>query len=245
VRRGDRVEITGLLRDPMQPGNPGQFDYAAYLADRGVSKLVFVPDAGLVRPLASGGPGPLRFLESLRNRMADALYASLPPRDAALLAALLLGDAGGLQPASREAFTRAGTVHLLAVSGLHLMLVVAGLYLFLRCVRLRGKGAAVVLIAFVWFFVALTGARTSVLRAAWMTTVYLGATLLGRERDSLNALAFSALVLLWMRPTDLFAPGFQLSFAAVLGILLLARPRGRCRTCPAPPARSRRSTPGR
>jgi competence protein ComEC len=106
------------------------------------------------------------------------------------------------------------------------MLAVSGVYFLLRLVGLPGRSTAVVLIVFVWFFAGLTGGRTPVLRAATMSTVYFGAELFHRERDSVNALLLSAALLLLWRPGDLFAPGFQLSFAAVIGILSFSRPLG-------------------
>jgi competence protein ComEC len=224
LARGDRIDVMGLLRDLPEPGNPGQFDFGSHLSSLGVVKVLTTPSPDNIRTIDRGNPGPIRLLERLRNALALALHESLPERDSALLAALLLGDQSRLSPASRQTFSRSGTIHLLAVSGLHLMLVLSGFYFLLRLLGVQGKLQAGILIASAWIFVGLTGARTPVLRAAIMSSVYLGAGLFGRERDPWNALFLSAGILLLVRPTDLWAPGFQLSFAAVMGILAFGRP---------------------
>jgi competence protein ComEC len=221
---GDLVEIVGLLRDLPVSGNPGQFDFGARLSDRGISKLITTPSRETVRILERGFPGPRALLQRLRNGMAATIAREFPEREGALLAALLLGDQGRIAGETRDDFVRSGTIHLLAVSGLHLVLVASGLFFALRWVGVTGRPAAAILVAFVWAFAALTGAGTPVLRAAVMTTVYLVADLVGKERDSWNALAISAVILLVARPSEAFGAGFQLSYGAVMGILLFARP---------------------
>jgi competence protein ComEC len=222
--RGDRLEALGLLQDLPKAGNPGQFDFGKHLAERDIVRILSTPSWENLRRTERGSPGPLRLLERLRNHASQSLARALPGDDGALLSALLLGDQSRLTSASRTAFVRSGTVHLLAVSGLHLMLTVSGVYFLLRLLGLRGRSSAVVLIVFVWLFAGLTGGRTPVLRAATMSTVYFGAELFHRERDGVNALLLAAALLLLWRPGDLFAPGFQLSFAAVIGILAFSRP---------------------
>jgi competence protein ComEC len=220
------VEVTGTLRDLPRAGNPGQFEFGEHLADRGIMKLMTASSGNCVKLLEKGSYGPARILWTIRARSSMAIQRALPGEDGGLLAALLLGDRSGLDPASRQAFTYSGTVHLLAVSGLHLMLVATGIFLLIRLMGIRGKFAASLLIVFVWLFAGLTGGRTPVVRAAVMSTVYFAAELFGRERSGFDATLLSAGILLFSRPSDLFSPGFQLSFSAVLGILAFARPLG-------------------
>ncbi len=224
IDRNDRIELVGMLIDLPDPGNPAQFDFGDHLENLGVGKILSVPSPENVVMLERGGFGIRRTVEAIRHRLLGAIGDAFPPEDGALLSALLLGEPSRLDPGAREVFARSGTVHLLAVSGLHLMLVVSGFFFLLKLLGIRGRPAAVLIIAFVWLFVLLTGSRTPVMRAGIMTTVYFGAQIFGRERDSWNALALSGGILLLHNPSRIFAPGFQLSFAAVAGILAFTEP---------------------
>jgi competence protein ComEC len=220
-RFGERVLLTGRPQRPVGPKVPGGFDQAAYLARQGID-LTLKPTK--VERL---GPGNLSFFRrgavATRLRLESVLRAALPARDAALVAGLLFGSRTDLPPDVKQAFQESGVVHLLAVSGGNVAMILLPFILFLRYVGLRPRWAGAAGIPLVWFFVFLTGASPSVMRAGVMATLVLLGDLLQRERNALNTLGAAAGILLLFEPGLLFDIGFQLSASATLGILLFAR----------------------
>lgn len=230
VRQGDVVELRGFLRRPQGLRNPGGFDYAAYLARRGICCTIYVdvPDHVEVQRNRRRVVGmTLVTVRQHVRRQINRYVLSVGGR--AVLRALLLGDRSRITDAQRERFARTGLMHLLAVSGLHVFLVGVVLYVLLRPLLMRFQlewrateaGRAFVTIAVLCFYMLLTGARPSVVRAVVMATLFIGGILFQRSAHSLNTLGVAALVLLAVRPPALFDVGFQLSMAAVAGIVTL------------------------
>ncbi len=229
VGHGDRVGLTGAIRRLRTFDNPHGFDTARFYAHRGVWAGVSLPARSLeiLRPGDAGGPQAA--IEAVRRLLAEKIERAVGPREAAILKALVVGDRSGIDPGLREVFTRTGTGHLLAISGLHVGLVAAfafaGFRLLLGRVpaALRAgwtrKGAMVLAFFPVLLYALLAGFSPSTQRAFLIVAVFLGAVLAEREAEPLNALAAAALAILVVQPTSLFSISFQLSFAAVAGIL--------------------------
>lgn len=219
---GERVQLQGKLERPPGPRRPGAFDEAAYLARQGV---FFIAEGRSVTVMGPGRLDPFRRAAvALRQKMEEVLRATLPAEDAALMAGLLLGSRTDLPEEISQAFRESGVFHLLAVSGGNVAMVLVPFLAMLRWGGFRRRWAAAGGIPLVIFFVLLTGATPSVLRAGLMAGLVLLGDLLGRERDGLNTLGAAVLVLLVAKPSLLFDVGFQLSAAATLGILLFTRP---------------------
>ena len=218
VGEGQRVALDSPLHRPTGFRNPGGFDYPAHLARRGILVVGSTSADRVVAVTADDPPWPVR----VRRWAAGRLGAHLPPASAALLGGLLLGERAQLAPETEDAFRRAGVLHVLAVSGFNVALVASSVFLVLGAVRIpwraRAAGAAIAIVG----FAMVVGAEPSVLRATVMALTVLGAILLERESQLLNALALAGLLLLAWRPEDLWDPGFQLSFAATAGIVWLA-----------------------
>ncbi len=231
LRRGDAVEIWGRLAAPPAQRNPAGFDYGAYLQRRGIHALL-TADAEDVRVLRASEAGRT-LVERARRYVRRQLRRHVAhPGARVVLGALLLGERHDLDDAVREAFVRTGLMHLLAVSGLHVMLVGWVFYQLLRPLLARAGlpwpwaeplRAALTMGALV-FYLLLTGAPASVVRAVIMTGLFVGGALVQRPTRALNTLGVAALVLLALRPAQLFDVGFQLSFAAV-GALVTLTPR--------------------
>ena len=217
---GDAVLLTGGLESP--PSDIG-FDYAAYLARRGIFSTVWHPR---IETLANGGGRPVRaFLLSLNSKLADALGSSLPEPEASLAQSLLLGRRGAMQDSVSDAFSRTGTAHLLAVSGLHLGILLAAVLALALALLGRQRYLYVwIAIACVWAYAALTGMRPPVARAAIMATVFLLAELAGRQKHAPTALAFAAALMVAVQPQLLWHTSFQLSVLAMAGLVLLYQP---------------------
>ncbi len=218
---GQSVALEGELTLPRRPGNPGEFDYRAYLTRRGVAALF---DAytreDLGRPAGPSLTGPAL---ALRRRLGAAVKAHLPATEAALLEGIVFGGSRGLPPEVEKAFRDAGVFHILAVSGSNVAFVGGAMLWLARRLRVRPQRAALTAIGAVWFYALMTGLGASVGRASIMATVILFGRVIGRPADAANSLALAALVILGRSPLAVHDPGFQLSFGATAGLLLFAR----------------------
>lgn len=230
LHRGDRVRLDARLRPPRPRRNPADFDYAAHLARQGLWTTAAAYDAQALTAGASTLGVFGRLVEGVRAYTERTLRRFVPGPDAqALLVALVLGDRSGLGDATNAAFRNTGLLHLLAVSGLHVLLVGMLLYELLRGLLRRTRLSyrqveavrAVVTLAVLIVYAALTGASASVVRAVAMAAVVILANLTQRPSSGMNALGVAALVVLTVRPSQLVEPGFQLSFAAVAGLVVL------------------------
>lgn len=227
-RFGDRVELSGRLQEPPGPRVPGGYDRRAHLARQGIYLTL---ETGSASVTGAGRLNPLRrAAAALRGRMEQVLKATLPPREAGLMAGLLLGSRRDLPDEIKDAFKASGVFHLLAVSGAHLAMIILPILGLLRYLGLSRRAASGALIPLVLFFMLLTGGSPSVLRAGLMAMLVLLGEVLNRERDAVNTLGAACLLLLLWQPTLLFEVGFQLSVSATLGILLFARPLERWMT---------------
>jgi competence protein ComEC len=223
LAEGQRLAVDTRLDRPVGFRNPGTFDYAEHLRRRDVTVVGTVRGAQVVVLDDAGPPWHAR----VRRHAVAAIQEALPPTSAALLAGLLLGERGGLPPDVDAAFRRAGVSHVLAVSGFNVALVAATVWALLALARAPRRVAVIGALVVVVGYAAVTGPQPSVLRAALMAVLVLLALLLDREAAVLNSLALAALVILACRPADLHDPGFQLSFAATAGIVLVPVPRRR------------------
>lgn len=218
---GEGVEVRGRLDRPAGARVPGGFDQADYLARQGV---YLVLETG---PAVLQGPGDLdplrRAAVAVRLKLEGVLRRALPPRESALLAGLLFGSRSELPEEIAQSFRSAGVFHLLAVSGGNVAMLIIPLLTVLQRAGMGVRGASAAAIPVVIFFVFLSGASPSVLRAGLMAVLVLLGDVLERERDALGTLGVACALLLVWSPVLLFDLGFQLSVGATLGILLLAR----------------------
>ena len=224
LRYGDRIEVEGVLRRPNGQRNPGGFDYRFYLARRGVFGILQLDrDQEIVATDRSSFP-PLHWTESLRRRVEDVIDAAYSENriHAQVLKGMLLGLRSELSPDILDAFRNSGSIHILAVSGLHVGLIATVCFFGFSLLRLPRKATDLLTIAAVVLYACLVGFRPSVFRASLMAVIYLISRIIERDRDLFNLLAFAALVLLLINPAQLWDIGFQLSFAAVAAIVYLA-----------------------
>jgi competence protein ComEC len=227
---GDGIRVPARVRPSPLARNPGGRDAALRAAAAGVSgeALATGPIVRVERAT------PLALLEVGRQRFAAAATAALPAREAGVVRAIGTGDRGGIDRVTSDAFARSGLAHILAVSGLHLVVVAFGLERLVRALLLRvdpiarradpRRLAAAIALPATLLYALATGAGAPVLRAALAAGVSFLGALLDREADPLNTLALAVLVLLGLDPGALLDASLQLSLAAVLGICLWASP---------------------
>ncbi|CAA9260948.1 MAG: DNA internalization-related competence protein ComEC/Rec2 [uncultured Cytophagales bacterium] len=225
LRYGDELLVRGAPRPVPPPANPGEFDYRAYLAIGQVYHQCFVK-AGAYEVTGHGSPNPV-FAASLRVRAwADGVFRQYvpDPREYAIATGLVLGIRDVLDDELRDAYASAGAMHVLAVSGAHVVIVFWIITLLLgglKRVRFGNLLFAAVSLALLWFYAFVTGLSASVLRAVVMFSFVVVAEALGREKSTYNLVAASAFFLLGWNPHLLLDVGFQLSYVAILGIVYL------------------------
>ncbi len=222
---GHRIVARGQLRLPSGERNPGDFNYQKYLAAQDIHAIFRVSAAAHIVMLNRGEGHPImaRVVYPVREFVLRAVDASLDGQPAALLKALLVGVRGEVDTGVRDAFANAGVIHVLAVSGLHVGFVLVALIGLFSFLRIPNPWRILLVMVALVFYALLTGLKPSVVRATVMAIVYLGGQMLQRRAHLLNTLSIAALIILMLSPLDLFEPGFQLSFAALLGIIFIYR----------------------
>ncbi len=228
-RYGDRIRFRLRPVIPRDSGNPGGFNYASYLARRGIYVTGFLDNDREVELVAREAGNLRGYIEGLRRIIRRHVRNNFSATNGPLLKALIIGDMGEISKDMRGAFTAAGVNHVLSISGLHvamLGLVVFALirfgcacstYLLLRWNLF--KVAAFVSFIAVVFYTALAGAMVPTVRSAIMIGVYQLAVLLDREEEVFTSLALAALLIALVWPGVVADISFQLSFLAVLFIV--------------------------
>ena len=222
ARIGERVRIRGVLKPAPWPAAPGLFDYGGYLRRSGFAALMSARSAGALTILPRPVSRWVSFWDDARSYARRAIRHGLTPRQAGIVTGLVLGDRSGLPRDVLDQFQDCGVVHILAVSGLHVGMILFGVGWALRMAFGWRRWIAGILIVLAWSYAALTGGNPPVVRASTMATVLLLAPIAGRSFDPWNALAVSALVTLSIDPPAVLGASFQLSYAAVAGILWVA-----------------------
>jgi competence protein ComEC len=214
--------VRGRLRRPRPPSD-GSFDFAAHLQRRGVAGELLLDDARLTGERRGCLPG---VLDRMRAHARRAVASGLPPPEGALTRGMVLGEDEAIAPAVREDFRDSGLAHLLAVSGQNVMLLVALSMPLLALAGLGPRGRGIALLGLVALYVPLAGAGPSLQRAGVMGAAGIAAMILSRPASRWYALLLAAAVTLALNPRTWEDPGWQLSFAAVVGILTVGVPLG-------------------
>jgi len=217
-RYGDRLEVTGYLQTP--PEFPS-FSYRDYLAAKGIHSIV---DRPRIERIARDQGSPIfAALWGLKDRARETIAAILPEPQSALLTGILLGDDSGLPESVKNEFRATGTSHIVAISGYNFVILLT--LASVPAIRLFGRRRAVpILLLAVLGYTLLVGASASVVRAAIMGALTLTATYLGRQTAALNSVFVAAIFMTLLDPFTLGDVGFQLSFAATLGLVIYTRP---------------------
>jgi competence protein ComEC len=217
---GDVLEVTGRLTRPDGPLNPGERDQRSLLLDRRITAELRVKrSADPVVRLEEGWRSSLfGWLAAIRGWGTRALQRSLPD-ESGLATALLLGDSTALDREEWDQYVRTGVIHVLAISGQHLVVLGWFLWLVFRLCGVRRRHAAWAVAIFLMGYALMTGARPSAVRAAVMVGIVCGGIILRRPVMRANSFAFAFLVIVAVNPTDPFTAGCQLSFLSVFILL--------------------------
>lgn len=220
INKYDVIQVATTLFPIENKNNPGDFDLQLFWKSKGIKEMCFFQE------------DDFQFLDKVPNNsfydiIADLnilfisiLATYLDGEELAIGTALILGDKSLLDSEIRNAFTSTGAMHALAVSGLHVGIM---LPIFLGFFKLFGKyikrkQAVIIVVGILWIYALMTGFSPSVIRAVFMFSVLALAQIIGRNYNPINTLFFTAFVLLILQPLYLFDIGFQLSYIAMLGI---------------------------
>ncbi len=225
---GSRILARGALKPIHAADNPFAFDYRKYLANRGFYHQLYLPhEAWTIIPYK--GIKPVRAYAQLMQQQLLETYrlTGMDRTRLSLLSALTLGYKNDLEANTRQLFAEAGVMHVMALSGFNVAVIVLALSMVLCfCNRsLAGRiFRAILIIATVWMFAFVTGLSPSVTRASVMVTFLISGKTFNQEINTYNILFATAFFVLLISPALIADVSFQLSFAAVLGILILHPP---------------------
>jgi len=221
---GDRIRFLAKLKPPPNFHNSGAFDYEGYLADRGIAALGSAKIENV--ELLTGFAGSR--VERLRSRMHASVIAKVhelwPPREAALIDAMIIGEEAFIDRDTRVDFQRSGTYHILVVSGMNVSILAFVVFWTPRRLRVGDVPATLLTVASCPGYAFITEVGAPVWRATLMCAVYLGTRLLYRDRAMTNALGVAAFGLLVFDPRQLFTASFQMTFLCVLIVAAIGIP---------------------
>ncbi|HUC83264.1 MAG TPA: ComEC/Rec2 family competence protein, partial [Flavisolibacter sp.] len=228
LQYGSQIVFQKPLQEIRNAGNPGSFNYKTYSLFQGITHQVYLTSEDYVVLPTTDKNAFNAFIFQSRQWIVNTLQQFIAgEKEQGLAEALLIGYKDDLDKNLVQAYSNTGVVHVIAISGLHLGLIYWLLLGLTKPLKGRKKLALLrflLIVSALWLFSILAGAQPSVLRSAVMFTAIAGGEVLVRRGNIFNTLAFSALVLLCINPFWLWDVGFQLSYAAVLSIVLFFQP---------------------
>ncbi len=201
----------------------GELSYQTYLRQKGIYSVLTVGKSGFIKQTGKKRYNLLKYLAfKIRTRNITLLFKYLPSPQAGIFSAMLLGERSYISPYFNRLFIQTGTVHILAISGLHIGIIGFILNIFLKTLRLKRRLRYILIIFFLIFYCFLTGLRTPVIRATVMAIVLLFGFFLRRQARISHSLSICCLLILILRPSEIFDISFQLSFLSVISIVYLS-----------------------
>ncbi len=222
-KRGDRLTIEGTPERPGEAGNFGVFDYRSYLERQGIHWQWMIEGTEGVRPEEAAIPWhivPLRAIDELRSRIGRLMDRLYPHGDAGYMKGLTAGITEEIDPALYDAYSRLGLTHVLAISGLHVAVVVFVLLRLGALFRLTRERSMDLTMAAMPVYMLATGASPSAVRACLMAMIALALARRHMLKDGLHLLAAAAIAMTAWDPATVEDVSFQLSFAVTAGLLL-------------------------
>ncbi len=224
---GNQIIFTPSLSEIENSGNPEEFNYKKYLAYNFIENTDYLSAEDWQIIDSSGGRTMQTRALSIRQFLIEKLEETgISNDELAVISALALGYKNDLSDELRHSYSSSGAMHILAVSGLHVG-IIYGILVFIFSFIKNRKYAwfkTLIIICFIWFYALLTGLSPSVSRAALMFSIIALSKLQNRNSSSLNAVVVSAFILLLINPYNITNIGFQLSYIAVIGIIMLFEP---------------------
>ena len=219
LKPGNYLKLTGYYYKGREERNPGEFDYDAYLKSKGILGILSINDTASIKIINSQKDYFKNLIHQIRKTIDWQIKKYHSPETASLLRGLVLADRREINYQTKQQFINAGVVHVLAVSGLHVGYIIL-IFLFVFG-RFNLYLSSVLTLFGLFCFMFITGVPPSVFRATVMAIVIIVAYLSNRSSNLFNSISIAALIILIINPNEIYNPGFQLSFAAVLSIALV------------------------
>lgn len=217
---GDKLNVNGELEIPGKNRNKDQFNYQDFLYRKQIHWLLKV---NAIEPLSENDASWLHRIKNFRKSQLEKIDTELDSQIAPYVASLIYGDRTTIESSVYESYQRLGVVHLLAISGLHVNLIIAGFLLLFRRLGFQIEKTAIIMITMLPLYCLMTGANAPVVRAVIMAICLTGGRLLPIRVTSLQALCFSFVVVFVFNPYAILEIGFQLSYAVSFAIILSGR----------------------
>jgi competence protein ComEC len=243
LKPGDAVKLRASLRPPSIPSLPGDYDFArtAWFQKLGATGYSIAP-VEIVQPASDSEQDIAQWLkhslERLRQSIGERIRAAIPGEAGAIAVSLITGERGGITEATNDAYRDSGLVHILSISGLHMVIMAGAVFASIRLllagfpsIALRfatKKWAAFGALVAAGAYLLISSPSTATLRAFLMTAIMFAAVMLDRQALAMRNVAIAALIILIVMPESLLDAGFQMSFAAVVSLIAayeLARTR--------------------
>lgn len=223
---GDQLFVTTRLNKIENSNNPGEFDAVSYWRNKKINLVGFIGDDDYKILERTSISAFSNFFIGIRNSLERSLEEHFKGDQLGIAKALLLGDKGNLSAEVRGSFSNSGAMHVLAVSGLHVGIVMFLLLFVLQKFSrfISKKSALIITVCLVWLYAGITGFSPSVVRAALMFSLLIIGQLKSKRNNGLNTLFLSAFILLLYNPLLIYDIGFQLSYLAMIGILTMYKP---------------------
>lgn len=218
------IQFYGVFKDIETPKNPYYFDYKKYLEQQQIHHQLFISPKE-IQLLVSNEYSLKGFAFQLRKKINEKLIPFLVPKDEmAVINALLLGQRQEISKELMENYTKAGAIHILAISGLHIGIILMILHFLFSPLDSFKNGKiikSVILILLLWMYALIAGLSASVVRAVMMFSVVAVGINLNKKPAVINTLIVSLFILLLINPLYIFNVGFQLSYLAVFAIVII------------------------
>ena len=219
LKYGDKIELVGNFKLAQERRNPGGFDYRFYLKTKKIYGIVTTKNTKRLKE------NNVNIISMIANKTANVIKNQskklLENKEACLLIGLLIGDTDEIDEETKEDFRNSNLTHMLAVSGLHVSYILLAVNYIITKVKIHKKLSKIIVMLLILFFILVTGATPSVLRAGIMTIYLILGGIFYRRISVFSSLNLSLLVIIIMNPYCLFDVGLQLSYAGTIGIVYL------------------------
>lgn len=220
LKYGDEILFEAKLKEPASRTG-GTFDYKRYLARQGIYAVATIAEKDPVVIVGNKGSSIKKIVYSLKTLLIEKLEVLFRAPERYFLIAILLGERQDIPDEWNDIFIKTQTMHLIAISGLHIVLIVFIIIFFLGIFPMPRNFKYVIAILFLLFYAVMVGCSPSVVRATVMGVVVLGSYVLKRDADIYNSLGLAAVLMLLYNTEQLFDTGFILSFMSVLSVVYL------------------------
>ncbi|WP_311772922.1 DNA internalization-related competence protein ComEC/Rec2 [Listeria seeligeri] len=220
LQYGQFISVSGSLKSPQVNRNQNQFNYKEYLQRQGINYILKTTTLQITQKTT---PSLLMRIQNVRLKLINHLTENISSKISPYCLALITGDKNGFSMDIYEAYQQMGVVHLLAISGLHVNLLIAAIYFLLLRIGVTRERTVLFLLVFLPLYAVLTGANAPVIRAATMTGLLLLSEKFVTKWSSFSIICISFILFFIIQPYVIYEVGFQLSYAVSFGIILSSR----------------------